>query len=163
MWNIELVHEPYPAGLTRQFGSIIASPGIAEKGYIDVLVEVTAPGGHSSIPPSHTVISCFQYLDHPDLRVIEHRNSLRPSRTLRGTSLQSQHCQFLRSYHVYDYHLRPFFREEMNPSMILCNASPNMRNLSLLTCAQSSNVLHTRRRPSVLSRPSFGKIRSSTA
>ena len=54
-----VVHEQYPAGLTQQFGSIIAAPGIAEKGYIDVLVEVTAPGGHSSIPPAHTVLFYF--------------------------------------------------------------------------------------------------------
>ena len=54
-----VVYIPYPAGLVRQFGSIVASPGIAEKGYLDVLVEVTTPGGHSSIPPAHTVISFF--------------------------------------------------------------------------------------------------------
>jgi len=53
------VHERHPAGLTQQYGSIIAAPGIAEKGYIDVLVEVTTPGGHSSIPPAHTVIDFF--------------------------------------------------------------------------------------------------------
>jgi acetylornithine deacetylase/succinyl-diaminopimelate desuccinylase-like protein len=54
------IHERYlAAGLTQQFGSIIAAPGIAEKGYIDVLVEVTAPGGHSSIPPAHTVLIIF--------------------------------------------------------------------------------------------------------
>lgn len=34
---------------------MIATPGIAEKGYLDVRVEVTAPGGHSSVPPKHTV------------------------------------------------------------------------------------------------------------
>jgi len=51
------VNEPYPAWFIRQFGSVVALPGIAEKGYLDVLVEVTAPGGHSSIPPAHTVIS----------------------------------------------------------------------------------------------------------
>lgn len=32
-------------------------PGIAEKGYIDVQVEVATAGGHSSIPPDHTVYS----------------------------------------------------------------------------------------------------------
>ena len=34
---------------------MVATPGIAEKGYIDVRVDVTSPGGHSSVPPSHTV------------------------------------------------------------------------------------------------------------
>ena len=54
-----IVNEPYPAGFARQFGSVVATPGIAEKGFLNVLVEVTAPGGHSSIPPAHTVITIF--------------------------------------------------------------------------------------------------------
>lgn len=43
------------AGFSEMYGTTIASPGIAEKGFMNVLVEVTAPGGHSSIPPAHTV------------------------------------------------------------------------------------------------------------
>jgi Gly-Xaa carboxypeptidase len=42
-------------GFTEMYGSVFATPGIAEKGYLDVRVEVTAPGGHSSVPPHHTV------------------------------------------------------------------------------------------------------------
>jgi hypothetical protein len=36
-------------------GSTIAIPGIAEKGYVDTIVKVSTPGGHSSVPPPHTV------------------------------------------------------------------------------------------------------------
>jgi Gly-Xaa carboxypeptidase len=36
-------------------GSIIAIPGIAEKGYVDTRVKVSTSGGHSSVPPAHTV------------------------------------------------------------------------------------------------------------
>lgn len=32
-----------------------ASPSVTEKGYIDVHLAVSSPGGHSSIPPKHTV------------------------------------------------------------------------------------------------------------
>ena len=42
-------------GVAEEYGSVFATPGIAEKGYFDVTVEVTAPGGHSSVPPRHTV------------------------------------------------------------------------------------------------------------
>ena len=42
-------------GFAEEYGGVIATPAIAEKGYIDVRVEVTSPGGHSSIPPKHTV------------------------------------------------------------------------------------------------------------
>ena len=34
---------------------IFAGPATGEKGYLDVRVEVTTPGGHSSVPPPHTV------------------------------------------------------------------------------------------------------------
>jgi len=47
------------SGFGEWYGSVIATPGIAEKGYLDTRVKITAPGGHSSIPPSHTVTFCF--------------------------------------------------------------------------------------------------------
>ncbi|ETW78967.1 Metallo peptidase M20 [Heterobasidion irregulare TC 32-1] len=47
---------------SEQHGSIIATPGIAEKGYIDTRIEVASPGGHSSIPPSHTSIGILSAL-----------------------------------------------------------------------------------------------------
>jgi len=50
------------SGFTSEFGSVIASPGIAEKGYLDVRDEVTAPGGHSSVPPPHTSIGILSAL-----------------------------------------------------------------------------------------------------
>ena len=36
-------------------GSIIAISGTAEKGALNTRVTVTTLGGHSSVPPSHTV------------------------------------------------------------------------------------------------------------
>jgi Gly-Xaa carboxypeptidase len=50
------------SGFAEQYGSVIATPGIAEKGFLNVLVEVTAPGGHSSIPPAHTSIGILSAL-----------------------------------------------------------------------------------------------------
>ncbi|KAI0367043.1 Zn-dependent exopeptidase [Pilatotrama ljubarskyi] len=35
---------------------VFAFPALSEKGYLDVQIEVTAPGGHSSVPPAHTAI-----------------------------------------------------------------------------------------------------------
>ncbi|KAI0675520.1 carboxypeptidase S [Trametes maxima] len=35
---------------------VFAFPALSEKGYLDLQVEVSAPGGHSSIPPEHTAI-----------------------------------------------------------------------------------------------------------
>lgn len=49
------LHSITTAGFGKHYGGIFAFPGIAEKGYFDVRVEVSSPGGHSSVPPSHTV------------------------------------------------------------------------------------------------------------
>ncbi|KIK98243.1 hypothetical protein PAXRUDRAFT_824097 [Paxillus rubicundulus Ve08.2h10] len=50
------------AGYGEQYGQVIATPGVAEKGYLDVMVEVTSPGGHSSLPPPHTSIGILAEL-----------------------------------------------------------------------------------------------------
>lgn len=42
-------------GYSEQYGGVFAVPAVGEKGYIDTRVEVSTPGGHSSIPPVHTV------------------------------------------------------------------------------------------------------------
>ncbi|KIY67309.1 carboxypeptidase S [Cylindrobasidium torrendii FP15055 ss-10] len=41
---------------------IFALPGISEKGYLDVRMQVSAPGGHSSVPPDHTSIGLLSLL-----------------------------------------------------------------------------------------------------
>ncbi|KAH7929100.1 carboxypeptidase S [Leucogyrophana mollusca] len=50
------------SGYGEQYGRVIATPGIGEKGYLDVLVEVASPGGHSSLPPPHTSIGILAEL-----------------------------------------------------------------------------------------------------
>jgi acetylornithine deacetylase/succinyl-diaminopimelate desuccinylase-like protein len=50
----------FAAGFSEEFGAVIATPGVAEKGYFNVRLEVSSPGGHSSIPPAHTVRSQHQ-------------------------------------------------------------------------------------------------------
>lgn len=35
---------------------VIAMPATGEKGYLDVLAELKTPGGHSSVPPDHTLV-----------------------------------------------------------------------------------------------------------
>ncbi|KAJ7449583.1 hypothetical protein FB451DRAFT_748797 [Mycena latifolia] len=57
-------------GFTDAYGSVFAVPAVAEKGYLDVHVEVTSPGGHSSVPPAHTTIGMLaallvKYEDNP--------------------------------------------------------------------------------------------------
>ncbi|KAF8308589.1 carboxypeptidase S [Cantharellus anzutake] len=49
-----LVDEGAPQ--TAAFGARVAALGISEKGYTNVKVSVASPGGHSSVPPTHTSI-----------------------------------------------------------------------------------------------------------
>jgi hypothetical protein len=36
-------------------GIVFATPSISEKGYLDLQITLSTLGGHSSVPPSHTV------------------------------------------------------------------------------------------------------------
>jgi acetylornithine deacetylase/succinyl-diaminopimelate desuccinylase-like protein len=53
-------------GMSDDNGATFALPAIAEKGYFDVRIEVFTKGGHSSIPPSHTVGTSRTHNHQPD-------------------------------------------------------------------------------------------------
>ncbi|KAF8206984.1 hypothetical protein K438DRAFT_1962627 [Mycena galopus ATCC 62051] len=59
-------------GIVKTFGTPVAYPCVAEKGYLDVVVEVTSPGGHSSVPPEHTTIGILAAL------IVEYEANLYP-------------------------------------------------------------------------------------
>ncbi|KAF8217538.1 carboxypeptidase S [Mycena galopus ATCC 62051] len=64
------------SGFTSNYGAIVASPGVAEKGSVNVNVEVKAPGGHSSVPPDHTSIGMLAAMivhleSHPPVPTLE--------------------------------------------------------------------------------------------
>ncbi|KAK7059850.1 carboxypeptidase S [Favolaschia claudopus] len=50
------------AGFSEMYGATFASPGVAEKGSLNVDLEVQTPGGHSSVPPAHTSIGILSAL-----------------------------------------------------------------------------------------------------
>ncbi|KIM32781.1 hypothetical protein M408DRAFT_14420 [Serendipita vermifera MAFF 305830] len=51
-------------GMVEEYGALFAAPAIGEKGYIDTRIEITTPGGHSSIPPpsQHTGIGILSQI-----------------------------------------------------------------------------------------------------
>ena len=58
------------SGIQEMWGQAFATPGVGEKGYVDIEVAVRTVGGHSSIPPPHTAIGILADLiaaieDHP--------------------------------------------------------------------------------------------------
>ncbi|EPX71451.1 vacuolar carboxypeptidase [Schizosaccharomyces octosporus yFS286] len=48
--------------VSEYYGTYFAAVSVAEKGYIDVVLRLKTPGGHSSIPPSHTNIGIMSKL-----------------------------------------------------------------------------------------------------
>ncbi|CAA7269792.1 unnamed protein product [Cyclocybe aegerita] len=54
--GIALLVDEGGSGLNTVYGSQFALPGVAEKGYINVEIDVDMAGGHSSVPPAHTSI-----------------------------------------------------------------------------------------------------------
>lgn len=50
------------SGISKIWGHTFASPGVAEKGAINIVATVRMPGGHSSIPPPHTSIGVISEL-----------------------------------------------------------------------------------------------------
>ncbi|KAK6464192.1 Gly-X carboxypeptidase [Scheffersomyces coipomensis] len=68
-------------------GTIIATPGTGEKGYVDIEVQLTTPGGHSSIPPDHTSIGILSELSY----VIE-KDPYSPILTSKNPTLSYMQC-----------------------------------------------------------------------
>ncbi|ESK94909.1 gly-x carboxypeptidase [Moniliophthora roreri MCA 2997] len=68
-------------------GVIFALPGISEKGYIDVKIEVLTPGGHSSVPPVHTSIGLLSMI------IVEiEKHPHRPKFVRSGAGLPNAQC-----------------------------------------------------------------------
>ncbi|PBK76079.1 carboxypeptidase S [Armillaria solidipes] len=49
-------------GFGQEYGTVFATPGVAEKGSTNVRVDIATPGGHSSVPPAHTSIGILARL-----------------------------------------------------------------------------------------------------
>lgn len=72
--SIELIVDE-GTGLTYESGALFALPTVAEKGYVDVLLTVETPGGHSSMPPDHSGIGFAAQV----VTELEDAESFRPS------------------------------------------------------------------------------------
>jgi Gly-Xaa carboxypeptidase len=54
--GIYLIMDEGSTGIQREFGQSFAMVSVAEKGYLDVGINVSSTGGHASNPPDHNVI-----------------------------------------------------------------------------------------------------------
>jgi Gly-Xaa carboxypeptidase len=51
-------------GISFEYGSTVATFGMAEKGSVNVNIKVETLGGHSSVPPAHTGSTWLHAVDH---------------------------------------------------------------------------------------------------
>lgn len=54
--GIYLIMDEGSTGIQREFGQSFAMVSVAEKGYLDIAINVSSTGGHASNPPDHNVI-----------------------------------------------------------------------------------------------------------
>lgn len=80
------------------YGSSFALPATGEKGYLDIVLNVGTPGGHSSAPPQHTGIGVMSRIvtaleDHPfESKLTKH------SPLLYGMACFAEHSNFHRKF-----------------------------------------------------------------
>ncbi|KAL5531499.1 hypothetical protein ACEPAG_4376 [Sanghuangporus baumii] len=74
-------------GYSERFGAVVSTPAVAEKGKLDVRMQVSTPGGHSSRPPKHTSIGMLSRLI-TELEAKPHPTNLRRN----GTFYQKVQC-----------------------------------------------------------------------
>ncbi|KAK7721566.1 hypothetical protein SLS57_005246 [Botryosphaeria dothidea] len=80
--NIAMILDEGGMGLDILGDYVYAMPGVAEKGYIDILLNLDVDGGHSSRPPPHTGIGIMSELlveleAHPYTPRLTHDNPFR--------------------------------------------------------------------------------------
>ncbi|KAL0261081.1 hypothetical protein SLS55_004777 [Diplodia seriata] len=80
--NIAMIIDEGGMGLDILGDYVYAMPGVAEKGYIDIILTIDVDGGHSSRPPPHTGIGIMSELlieleAHPYTPRLAHGNPFR--------------------------------------------------------------------------------------
>ncbi|KZT69704.1 carboxypeptidase S [Daedalea quercina L-15889] len=73
------------------YGIPLARPAVSEKGYFDLEIEVSASGGHSSVPPRHTAIGIISSL-------LVAYEAAAPASRLTRTSLAFTHAECLAAH-----------------------------------------------------------------
>lgn len=108
-----IVDEGEGHGANIQDDIIFAQPGISEKGYLDIRIEVSAPGGHSSDPPDHTSIGLLSML------VVElEKNAHSPTLLRTGAGFANAQCNVLFDSR-YPSSLRALAREALHDDQAL--------------------------------------------
>ncbi|KAH8093793.1 hypothetical protein BXZ70DRAFT_1010387 [Cristinia sonorae] len=84
-------------GYSAIFGEnlLFVMPSTSEKGYLDVTLEVTTPGGHSSVPPVHTSIGILSAL----ITTVE-SHPLPPTLLREGTPFATIQCTTAYAHNV---------------------------------------------------------------
>lgn len=135
--GVELIFDEGMPGLETRFGREFALPANSEKGYLDVIMRINTPGGHSQEPPAHTGIGLLAQAIH----IIED-NPLPPK-----VSADSPAVAWLRDAALYDKAfpdtLRSAFKENIDSSEILSCITTQFKELrGLIQTTTAVTIVH---------------------
>ncbi|KAI5965681.1 CPS1 [Candida pseudojiufengensis] len=122
--------------------TIIASPGIGEKGYIDIQIELKTPGGHSSIPPDHTSIGIISALN-----VLIEKDQFKPKLGEKNPIFQYYQCL---ATHDYKDKIPSFFKkvilrsgfDKFSNSKLIKFISSNRLTKYLIQTSQAIDIIN---------------------
>lgn len=80
--SLAMIHDEGGMGVSKLGNVAYALPATAEKGFVDIVLTLNAPGGHSSRPPEHTAIGIMSRMiavleDHPFQPTLDATNPVR--------------------------------------------------------------------------------------
>ena len=122
-----------------EHGKVFATPAITEKGYLDVLIDVQSPGGHSCVPPPHTVnvnspsphplVHSHNY--RPSVSFLPYSSVLRPTRSWQNSTAVRRCTQSLNaSQHMHPNYLRFYGRLCFVPTTAMKHCKPQRKFFS---------------------------------
>ncbi|OCF35501.1 hypothetical protein I316_02553 [Kwoniella heveanensis BCC8398] len=122
-------------GVDDEYGTTFARLGVAEKGCLTVAISISAPGGHSSRPPTNTAVGVMSRL------LVELENNPNVVRLTEGNPLLT-YLECAAEYGTMDQHFRAMIREE-KCWPVLAQRLGGDRNLqTFLKTTQAVNIVN---------------------
>lgn len=115
------------SGLETFKGLTMALPSTGEKGYLDALVELTVPGGHSSVPPDHTGIGIMS-------EFVTELDSFQPVLTNKNPTLE-----FLQCIAMHSDEIEPQLRSDIMRANL--DMESNRRVVEMLSSSKKTRFL----------------------
>lgn len=91
-------------------GQLVAAPAVAEKGYVDIWTTLTVPGGHSLVPPDHTLLGIMA-----ELETLIEADPYDPLLVAENPFMAHLQCAAVNSDHMLKYSRKQILRAAFDP------------------------------------------------